>query len=140
MALGVLGRLAALWLAGSGSDRPNRAAMLRAGLLGYGLLLGSLAFVINPVLLGLWSFMIGAGAGFVAGLPTTIIGERVGPERSGVAIGWLRTVTDTGMLVGPLVMGVLADGIHLAAPFVVAGALMCLLAVPGHRPVEVGAG
>ena len=33
VALGVLGRLAALWLAGSGSDRPNRAAMLRAGLL-----------------------------------------------------------------------------------------------------------
>lgn len=137
VALGVLGGLAALWLAGGVSDR---ATMLRVGLVGYGLLLGSLPLVIQPGLLGLWSFMIGAGAGFVAGLPTAIIGDRVGPERAGVAVGWLRTVTDAGMLVGSLVMGALADGVHPAAPFVVAGALVCLLAWPGHRPaVEVAA-
>jgi hypothetical protein len=67
-----------------------------------------------------------------------MIGDRVGPERSGIAIGWLRTVTDTGMLIGPLVMGALADGLHPAAPFVVGGSVVCLLAWPGHRPaVEV---
>ncbi|HWN02848.1 MAG TPA: MFS transporter [Candidatus Dormibacteraeota bacterium] len=140
VAQGVLGRLAALWLAGGASDGSRRATMLRVGLLGYGLALGSLTLVIHPVLLGLWSFMIGGGAGFVAGLPTAIIGDQVGPDRSGVAVGWLRTVTDTGMLVGPLVMGALADGVHPTAPFVVAGALLCLLAWPGHRPaMEVAA-
>lgn len=132
VAVGVLGRLAALWLAG-GVSQGSRPAMLRAGLLGYGLVLGSLALVIHPGLLAVWSFMIGAGAGFVAGLPTAIIGDRVGPDRVGVAVGWLRTATDTGMLIGPLVMGPLADGAHPTAPFVVAGAVLCLLAWPGHR-------
>jgi predicted MFS family arabinose efflux permease len=46
----------------------------------------------------------------------------------GVAIGWLRTVTDTGMLVGPLVMGPLADALGLEAPFVLAALMMGALA------------
>ena len=126
--LGVLGRLGALWLAGRMSDRRDRLRMLGLGLLGYGVLLGSLAFVTDPLLLGLWSFMIGGGSGFVAGLPTAIIGDRVAAPLHGIAIGWLRTVTDAGMLLGPLVMGALADAVHLTTPFLFAAVLMCVLA------------
>ena len=126
--LGVLGRLGALWLAGRMSDRRDRLRMPGLGLLGYGVLLGSLAFVTDPLLLGLWSFMIGGGAGFVAGLPTAIIGDRVAAPLHGIAIGWLRTVTDAGMLLGPLVMGALADAVHLTTPFLFAAVLMCVLA------------
>lgn len=131
--LAVLGRLVALWIAGRVSDRSDRLRMLGLGLFGYGLLLGSVTFVTDPLLLGLWSFMIGGGAGFVAGLPTAIIGDRVAAPLRGIAIGWLRTVTDTGMLVGPLVMGALADAIHLTAPFLCAAVLMCVLAWWCHR-------
>jgi len=131
--LGVLGRLVALWVAGRVSDRRDRLSVLGLGLLGYGLLLGSLTLVTDPLLLGLWSFMIGGGAGFVAGLPTAIIGDSVAAPLHGIAIGWLRTVTDTGMLVGPLVMGALADAIHLTAPFLFAAVLMCVLAWWCHR-------
>ncbi|MGH7354483.1 MAG: MFS transporter [Candidatus Rokuibacteriota bacterium] len=126
--LGVLGRLGALWLAGRVSDHRDRLRMLGLGLLGYGVLLGSLAFVTDPLLLGLWSFMIGGGAGFVAGLPTAIIGDRVAAPLHGIAIGWLRTVTDAGMLLGPVLMGAFADAVHLTTPFLFAAVLMCVLA------------
>jgi MFS family permease len=133
VSLGVLGRLLALWLGGSASDRWGRLPVLIPGLLGYGALLASLTLVTQPVLLGLWSLMIGAGAGFVASLPTAIVGDRVAPPLQGIAIGWLRTVTDGGMLLGPLVMGALADAAHLAAAFLFAGALAGALAWRCHR-------
>jgi len=126
--LGVLGRLVALWLAGRVSDSQNQRAGLGLGLLGYGVLLGSLTVVTDPLLLGSWSIMIGAGAGFVAGLPTAIIADLVVPPQHGIAIGWLRTVTDSGMLLGPVMMGVLADAVHLNSPFLCAALLLGVLA------------
>jgi MFS family permease len=133
VSLGVLGRLSALWLGGSASDRWGRPPVLVPGLLGYGVLLVSLTLISHPMLLGLWSFMIGAGGGFVASLPTAIIGDRVAAPLQGIAIGWLRTVTDSGMLVGPLAMGALADAVHLATAFIVAGAVLGGLAWGCHR-------
>jgi MFS family permease len=133
IALSVLGRLLALWIGGGLSDRRDRMSVLALSLLGFGLVLGSLGLVTNPWLLGLWSVLIGAGAGFTAGLPTTIIGDRVDPSLHGIAIGWLRTVTDAGMLLGPLLMGPLADTFGLAAPFFVAGVVTCGLAWACHR-------
>src|SRR3989442_10252701 len=96
-------------------------SMLALSLLGLGLVLGSLGLVRNPWLLALWSVLIGAGAGFTAGLPTTIIGDRVHPSLHGIAIGGLRTVTDARMVLGPLLLGPLADALGLAAPFFRAG-------------------
>jgi MFS family permease len=131
--LSVLGRLAALWFAGTVSTHRNRLLVLSLGLVGFGVALGTLTLVTDTLLLALWSVMIGAAAGIVAGLPTAIIGDRVAPALQGIAIGWLRTVTDTGLLLGPLVLGVLADAIYLTAPFLCAAVLMCLLAWGCHR-------
>jgi MFS family permease len=136
--IGVLGRLVALWLVGSLSDRRDRLRLLALGLVANGVLLGSLTVVTGPLLLGLWSLMIGASAGFVAGLPTAIVGDRVAPALHGVAIGWLRTVTDAGMLLGPVVMGALADAIHLTTPFLCAALLVCVLAWLCHREAVTG--
>lgn len=128
VSLNVLGRLVGLWLGGTLSDRSGRMAVLVPGLVGYGALLATLAVLAHPVVLGLWSLFLGAAGGLVAGLPTVVIGDRVAAPLRGIAIGWLRTVTDGGFLVGPLVMGALADTFGLAAPFVVAGALTGVLA------------
>jgi predicted MFS family arabinose efflux permease len=128
IALGVVGRVLALWLGGGVSDRHDRLSVLALGLVGFGIVLVTLPVVRDPWLLGMWSVLIGAGGGFVAGLPTAIIGDRIDPSMHGVAIGCLRTVTDTGMLIGPLVMGPLADAFGLEAPFVVAAILMGALA------------
>jgi MFS family permease len=124
VSLGVLGRLGGLWLGGSASDWWGRLPVLIPGLFGYGVLLASLTLVTDPILLGLWSVLIGAGGGVVAGLPTVIVGDRVAPAQQGIAIGWLRTATDGGMLLGPLVMGALADTMDLPAVFLCAGALL----------------
>lgn len=120
----VLGRLLTLWLGGSASDRGGRLRVLIPGLLAYAALLGSLTFLTHPIWLGLWSLAIGAAAGFVAPLPTALLGDLAPPEQHGVAIGWLRTMTDSGQILGPLVMGALADAVHLSAPFLCAAALL----------------
>ena len=79
------------------------------------------------------ALLLGATSGFIAGLPTTIIGDRVDSSLHGIAIAWLRTATDAGMLLGPLVMGPLADAIDLNAPFLLAAIISCALALTCYR-------
>ena len=124
----VLGRLVALWLGGNLSDRYGRMTILTPGLLGYGAVLATLAVMTHPGLLALWSFVLGASGGLVAGLPTVVIGDRVAAPLREIAIGWLRTISDGGFLLGPFVMGSLADAFGLAAPFVAAGLCTGVLA------------
>ena len=128
ISLTVLGRLLSLWLGGSLSDRWGRLRVLVPGLLLYAVLLSSLTSIMDPVWLGLWSLALGAVSGFIAALPTALIGDRVPPPRQGVAIGWLRTMTDSGQIVGPLVMGALADAVDLSAPFFAGAVLLTITA------------
>ncbi len=124
VSLSVLGRFFALWLGGSVSDRWGRLRLLIPGLLAYAVLLGSVPLLTHPILLGLWSVALGSAAGFVAPLPTALIGDRVPPALQAVAVGWLRTLTDTGQILGPLAMGVLADAVDLSSPFYLGAALL----------------
>jgi len=132
VSLMALGRLLGLWLGGTLSDRWGRMPVLAPGLLGYGALLAALTLLTHPALLGGWSVLAGVGAGVVAGLPTATIGDRVPQDLHGIAIGWLRTATDVGMLLGPLVMGMLADAAHLGAPFLLSGVILTALAWRCH--------
>jgi MFS family permease len=124
VSLSVGGRLVALWLGGSLSDRWGRMRVLTPGLLVYGALLGSMALLADPRVLGVWSFAIGAAAGFVAVVPTALMSDQVPGPLQGVAIGWLRMMTDGGQIVGPLVMGFLADTIDLSVPFLFGAVLL----------------
>jgi MFS family permease len=133
VSLSVLGRLPGLWLAGSGSDRWGRLRVFVPGVLAYAVLLASLPLFTHPVMLGLWSLAIGAAAGCVAGLPTAMIGDRVGPPLHGIAVGWLRSMTDVGHILGPVVMGTLADTMQLEAPFLFAAVLLTGIAWRCHR-------
>jgi MFS family permease len=128
VSLSVLGRLLALWLGGSASSRSGRLRALVPGLVGYAVVLASGPFLTHPVALAGWSLAIGAAAGFVAALPVALVGDSTPPALHGVAIGWLRTMTDGGQILGPLVMGTLADVMGLAAPFHLGAALLVLAA------------
>jgi MFS family permease len=107
--------------------------VLARGLLVYAVLLGSMSLLTDPALLGVMSFAIGAAAGFVAPVPTALTGDQVPRPLQGIAIGWIRTMTDGGQIVGPLVMGVLADAIDLSAPFVCGAVLLAATAWQCHR-------
>ena len=133
VSLSVLGRLMALWVGGSLSDRWGRRRVLTLGLLIYALLLGSVLLLTRPVILGGWSLALGAAAGFVAAIPTALMSDQVPRELQGVAIGWLRTMTDTGQILGPLLMGALADAIDLSAPFLFGAVLLAATAWQCHR-------
>jgi predicted MFS family arabinose efflux permease len=133
VSLTVLGRLGALWFGGSASDRWGRMPVLSAGLSAYALVLVSLTIVTQPVALGSCSIALGAAAGFAMPLPTAVIGDRVSPHLQPVAVGWLRTMTDTGHIAGPLVMGALADGVDLTLPFLCAAGMLALVAWQCHR-------
>ena len=50
--------------------------------------------------------------------------------------GWLRTMTDTGHILGPPVMGALADAVGLSTPFLFGAAL--LLAAAGLCASSLG--
>jgi MFS family permease len=125
VSLSVLGRLLVLWFGGTASDRWGPVRVLVPGLLLYATWLAGVAFVTQHALLGLASMLMGAAAGVVAALPIVLIGDQVPPGLHGVAIGWLRTMTDTGQILGPLLMGSLADHIDLSAPFL-GGALVLM--------------
>jgi MFS transporter, DHA1 family, multidrug resistance protein len=143
ISLGVLGRLVALsWGGGGMSDRADRTRLLGFGLLANGVLIAAVILLTHPIALGLWSLAIGGVAGLVAPQPTALIGDQVPPDLHGVAIGWLRTITDTGQILGPLAMGALADAMDLSTPFVVGAMLLIATAGPyrhqtGTRPTSV---
>ncbi len=130
--LSIAGRLVALWLGGTLSDRWGRPPVLIGGLLVYAALLGAIPVLTAAAGLGLVSLALGAAAGFVAPLPTAVVADGTLPEVQGVAIGWLRTMTDSGQILGPLVMGACADALGLSAPFLL-GALLLVATAWGCR-------
>jgi MFS family permease len=128
ISLSVLGRLMSLWLGGTVSDRLGRMPVMIPGLLLYAASLAGISQLTRPILLGVCSFAIGATAGFVAPVPTALTSDQVDPALRGIAIGWIRTMSDTGQIVGPLVMGALADSVDLCAPFLIGAAVLAATA------------
>ncbi len=102
--------------------------VLIGGLVAYAALLAGLTFLTDPVVLGVASLAIGGAAGLVTALPTALIGDQVPPPLHGVAIGWLRTITDTGQILGPLAMGALADALDLSTAFLAGATLLAATA------------
>jgi MFS family permease len=98
--------------------------VLIPGLLVYAVLLAGMSRLTGPIVLSIWSIAIGAAAGFLAGIPTTLTSDEVAPALQGVAIGWIRTMSDGGQVVGPLFMGALADAVDVSAPFVMGAGLL----------------
>ncbi len=133
VSVGVLGRLLALGLAGGIADPGRRRRVLPLGLFAYAALLEGGTILAHPLLLGLWSLSLGVAAGFVGPLPAAIVGDVVAPAEQARAIGWLRTITDTGQILGPLVLGALADAADVAAPFIVGAAVLAAAAWPVRR-------
>jgi MFS family permease len=137
VSLSVLGRLVALWLGGTVSDRWGRLRVLIPGLLVYAVLLAGVSRLTGPIVLGIWSTAIGAAAGVLASIPTTLTSDQVAPALQGVAIGWIRTMSDGGQVIGPLLMGALADAVDVSASFVMGAGLLVGMACVCRRHARV---
>lgn len=137
VSLTVLGRLVALWLGGGISDRYGRLRSLVPGLVIYAVVLGSMSWLTQPAALGIAAFAIGTTAGFVAPIPTALAADRVEPGLQGVTVAWIRTMSDSGHIIGPLVMGPLADTVGLSTPFVLGAALLAAMAWQCRRAANV---
>ena len=48
-------------------------------------------------------------------------------------MGWLGTMTDTGHILGALVMGALADAVDIATPFLCGAGMLFVVAWLCHR-------
>jgi MFS family permease len=122
-----LGRFLALWLGGGLSDRWGRLRVLVPSLLAYAVLLGVVTLLTQRFALACWGLATGVAAGMVAPVPVAVLGDRVAPSLRGPAIGWLRTMTDSGHIIGALTMGVLADVVNLSAPFLTGAVLLAMM-------------
>ena len=148
LAVGAVGTAVTLQFSGRLSDRVGRRPPIIAGLLVLGVSMGSMGVVTSDwvpvsaslaVLLAL-SLVSGLGAGLVNPSQQATVADIIGHERSGGRVlSTFQMAQDVGAIVGPILVGVVADTLGFGAAFAVTG-VICLLAVlPWLRAPEPNA-
>jgi DHA1 family multidrug resistance protein-like MFS transporter len=87
-----------------------------------------LGFARNPFLLALMLAAVGAGMGFAAVSPASMLADVVPENRSAIGVAIFRFGGDLGFSIGPLVCGITAAHYGFTAAFIVAG-IPCLIAL-----------
>jgi MFS family permease len=139
LAIGAVGTAATLPVSGRLADRIGRRPLIIRGLVVMGAAMGLLALSDQPalpvwvglaVLFGL-SLISGVGAGLVSPAQQATIADVIGHERNGGRVlSTFQMAQDGGAIVGPILVGLVADRLGFPAAFVVTG-LVCLVgAVP----------
>ena len=139
LAIGAVGTAATLPVSGRLADRIGRRPLIIRGLVVMGAAMGLLALSDQPalpvwvglaVLFGL-SLISGVGAGLVSPAQQATIADVIGHERNGGRVlSTFQMAQDGGAIVGPILVGMVADRLGFPAAFVVTG-LVCLVgAVP----------
>lgn len=138
LGLGGISRFVGTLLGGRMSDKLSRKAALLPALLIQALGVALLAF---PPTLALWlaAIVVMSLASFAVPVAATIVGDLSDPARVGSQLGRFRFVGDLGLIVGPVTIGALYDGLGREAAFLtvagllVAVALMALRLLPETR-------
>ena len=114
--------LAVIWHAGSVSDRRGRKVVLVPALVGTGVV-AALMGLSNAVLplLALMA-VLGVTTGYARPGPTSIVADVAPPDARGVAVSGYRTAADIGGLVGPILVGVVAQAFGYRPAFLAVGA------------------
>ena len=123
-----MGQVAAVILAGLIVDRIGRRSTLLLGLwVSVGVLL-ALASDVPVWLLFIVAAGLGASKGLTGVVPTVVVSDLAQPEDRGTALGFQRTITDLGALLGPVTTGVLIDLFDFSSALVI---IACAVAVIG---------
>jgi MFS family permease len=80
-------------------------------------------------LLGAVSFVMGIGTSGMQQAPLAMATDATIGEPRGTSMGIFRFFGDIGSLIGPIMLGAVADGFGLAAPFYVMSGIILLVAV-----------
>jgi MFS family permease len=114
--------------AGTLADRRGRRFLLIPAFTALSVSCFLLGFARNPFLLALMLAAVGAGMGFAAVSPASMLADVVPENRSAIGVAIFRFGGDLGFSIGPLVCGITAAHYGFTAAFIVAG-IPCLIAL-----------
>ena len=145
LAVGAVGTAATLQFSGRLADRLGRRPLVIAGLLVMGGSMALLGLTTHPSLsttagltgLFVLSTLSGVGAGMVNPAQQAAVADVVGHERNGgPVLSGFQMSQDGGAILGPILVGLVADALGFTAAFLVTG-LVCLVGtVPWLRAPE----
>ncbi|HET6668539.1 MAG TPA: MFS transporter, partial [Intrasporangium sp.] len=134
LAIGAVGTAVTLQFSGKMADRVGRRPLVIGGLVVMGTSMALLAFAQHPalsvglglaVLFGL-SALSGVGAGLANPAQQAAVADVIGHERNGGRVlSTFQMAQDGGAIVGPILVGLVADAFGFGAAFLVTG-LVCL--------------
>lgn len=122
-------------------DRIGRKPVAIVGLILAGLAISAYGFFDTYVSLLVVSGVFGLASGLASIPAPTMVGDLAPRGAEGSAVGLYRTSGDLGFIVGPLLMGALADAGAFSTGFIVSGVLLAMAAllvtrIPETRHVE----
>lgn len=139
LAVGAVGTAGTLQVSGRLADRIGRRPLVLGGLLVMAVAMGLLGFSGHdalgqgPGLAALFtlSLLSGIGAGFVSPGLQASVADVIGRERSGgTVLSAFQMTQDAGAILGPILIGVVADRAGFEAAFLATGVVCLLGAVP----------
>ncbi|QFG67532.1 MFS transporter [Ornithinimicrobium pratense] len=145
LAVGAVGTAVTLQFSGRLSDRVGRRPPILVGLLVLGVSMGSMGVVTSdgvPASAGLalllaLSLVSGVGAGLVNPSQQATVADIIGHERSGGRVlSTFQMAQDVGAIVGPILVGLVADTLGFGAAFATTGVVCLLAMLPWLRAPE----
>ena len=121
-----LASLVVLWHAGSVSDRLGRKVTMVPALAVTAVVCAVLGTIRSAGVLVLMMGLLGLANGYSRPGPTSFVGDVAPPDARGVAVAGYRTAGDVGALVGPIVVGVVAERLGYGPAFVAVAAMAVL--------------
>ena len=111
------------------TDRVGRRPVLIVGLISTGVVTALYGFTNDFVSLVLVSCLFGLVAVLASIPPPTLAGDLAPAGAEGAAVGLYRAAGDFGLVVGPVLVGLIAEGGAFRAAFVTSGALLFVAAL-----------
>ncbi|MEQ3554511.1 MFS transporter [Pseudonocardia nematodicida] len=131
------GNAATLVLGGRIADRSGRRPPLIVGLVVAGLSTAVLGYASDPWLFLLLSLVAGLGGGLMNPPLNAAVADVIGARgRGGSVLAGFQMSADLGAIIGPVLAGMIAEGLGYGPAFAVTGALMLVAALVWLRAPE----